>query len=252
MHHKHLISAADALQKVFIPFPTLQYSLHTPLLPFTLRTFTLHDRRRHIGYRAFNPATDNQPQLRTTPPRPSHYGPPPNQRGPVRDEAIQANAVHLVSEDGSLTTPHSLISVLSSLNREKQFLTQVAINGQSELPICKIQDKVTAREAARAKDKAAKAAAAKKDKQLEIGWGIGPNDLGHRLNKMKDFVAQGRRVEINVGMKRRAREVGPDQMVALLKTIKKRIDRDGAKEWKEMEGKVGDMVTFFVEPRTKT
>ena len=105
------------------------------------------------------------------------------------------------------------------------------------------------REAERAKDKAARMGGVKKAKQLEMGWGIGPNDLGHRMNNMKRFVLEGKRVEITVGQKKGTRIRGPEETAALLKSIRERIDRDGAREWKEMEGAIGDMVTIFVEPK---
>ncbi|MCJ1232379.1 hypothetical protein MMC14_000331 [Varicellaria rhodocarpa] len=258
MHRRSLITTADALHKVFLLKPITQCILQAPIFLHGIQDSTNRNSQRQISYRTFQPHAENQPrvdEVRTTPPRLSalhRFGPPPSQRGPVRDEAIRAYEVRVVREDGSLTDPQPLTSVLSSIHRKEKFLVQVAGHGDTEIPICKIQDKIKVREAERAKDKAARNAGAKKDKQLELGWGIGPNDLGHRLNKMKDFLEQGKRVEIIVGKKRRAREVGPDESAALLVRIRNRIERvEGAKEWKVMEGIPGDLVTIFVERKVK-
>ena len=144
MHRRSLTTPADALHKVFLLKPITQCILQAPIFLHGLQDSTNRDSRRQISYRPFQPHAENESrvdQVRTTPPKLSalhRFGPPPSQRGPVRDEAIQAYEVRVVREDGSLTNPQPLTSVLSSIDRKEKFLIQVAGHGVTEIPICKI------------------------------------------------------------------------------------------------------------------
>ena len=183
--------------------------------------------------------------------KPRQYGPRDAQGGPLRDEAIQSRDVRVVDDHGSLQPAESLVSVLASFDRQKYFLVQVSPPDSEEIPVCKILDRVKAREAERAKSKPVKDLSTT-TKQLELGWAIDTNDLGHRMNKMKEFLEQGRRVEIIISPKKRARKVARDEASLVVKRIRERIGQvEGAKEWKEMQGVPGGMVTIFVEGRVK-
>ena len=91
---------------------------------------------------------------------------------------------------------------------------------------------------------------AKKDvvKQLELNWAIDPNDLGHRLNKMQEFLEKGWRVEIILANKRRGRQASAEEAAAVIKRIRgiaKEVE--GAKEWRSVDGKVLGQMTMFFE-----
>ncbi|KAL9113327.1 MAG: hypothetical protein Q9187_007638 [Circinaria calcarea] len=165
--------------------------------------------------------------------------------------SIRSRDVRVVDDNGSLKPAESLRSVLSSFDRQKYYLVQVSPPDSEDMPVCKILDKIKVREAERAKSKPAKDIS-NTTKQLELGWAIDANDLGHRMKKMKEFLEQGRRVEIIIATKKKGRKVTMDEAALLVKRIKERIAQvKGAKEWKEMQGVPGGMVTMFVEAKVK-
>lgn len=179
------------------------------------------------------------------------YGPPSRKQGPPRDENIQAYEVQVVDEDNSLKPPAPLSQVLYSLDRKTYTLVQVSPPEAGKLPVCKIFGKKALREAERAKAKPPKSPATL-TKQLELNWAIDPNDLGHRLNKMQEFLEQGRRVEIILAGKRKGRKATEDEAQTVLKRIRGRVkELEGVRESKEMEGKVLGQATLFFEGKVK-
>ena len=56
----------------------------------------------------------------------------------------------------------------------------------------------------------AKAVAARRSivatKTIELNWAIDGNDLGHRLQRIKDFLGKGNRVEVMMAPKRKGRK----------------------------------------------
>lgn len=124
-------------------------------------------------------------------------------------------------------------------------------SGGEWVPVCKVEDKAEA--AARARE----AEAARKEqrklapagiKVIELNWAIDPNDLGHRLSKLAEFLNARRRVEVVVAPKRRGRKASPEECAALIKRIKETVHKvDGAKELRPMQGKVGNVVSFMLE-----
>ncbi|KAI9874567.1 MAG: hypothetical protein M1830_009597 [Pleopsidium flavum] len=179
------------------------------------------------------------------------YGPASRKLWPPHDEHIQAYEVQVVDEDNSLKPPTPLSQVLNSLNRKTHTLIEVASAQPGKPPVCKIYEKKARREAERAKAKAPKTAATLM-KQLELNWAIDPNDLGHRLNKIQELLEQGRRVEIILAGKRKGRKATEDEAQTVLKRLRGRVEElEGAREWKEMEGKVLEQATLFFEGKVK-
>ena len=239
MHTKQLFNTAEALRRVFLPVTASSIGLGTPACQAHLRIPVSRQQRRQITF----------VNGRTITPR--QYGPTATQEGPFRDEAIRSRDVRVVDDNGSLQPAESLHSVLSSFDRQKYYLVQVSPPDSEEIPVCKILDKFKVREAERLKSKPVKDPS-NTTKQLELGWAIDINDLGHRMNKMKEFLEQGRRVEIIIAKKKKGRKVTMDEAALLVKKIKERIAQvGGAREWKEMEGVPGGMVTMFVEGKVK-
>ena len=239
MHTKQLFNTAEALRRVFLPVTASSSSLRTPACRPHLQIQVSRHQRRQVGFVGGHVF------------KPRQYGPRDAQGGSLRDEAIQSREVRVVDHNGSLQPAESLESVLSSFDRQKYFLVQVSPPDSDEIPVCKILDKIKAREAERAKSKPVKDLSTT-TKQLELGWAIDTNDLGHRMNKMKEFLEQGRRVEIIIATKKKGRKVARDEASLLVKRIRERIAQvDGAKEWKDMQGVPGGMVTIFVEGKAK-
>lgn len=238
MHTKKLITTAEALQRVFSPVTVSSGNLRAPICQPHLRIQVSRHQRRQITFVGGRVL-------------PRQGGPRNAREGPLRNEAIQSREVRVVNNNGSLQPAESLESVLSSFDRQKYFLVQVSPPDSEEIPVCKILDKVKVREAERAKSKPVKDLSTT-TKQLELGWAIDTNDLEHRMKRMKEFLEQGRRVEIIIATKKKARKVAKDEASLVVKRIRERIGEvDGAKEWKDMQGFSGGMVTIFVEGKVK-
>lgn len=235
-HHKSLISTAEALHRVFwtgtAPRPFLRTRLPHP---------SQRQQKRHATFTVSGRFVAN-------------HGAPPGryaQAGPVLDENINARQVHLVSADGKLEPAQSLSTILSSFDRKKYFLVQVSSPDEDEAPVCKIIEKRIVRATEAAKAKPVRNAQTMM-KQLELNWAIGGNDLGHRLNKMEEFLGQGRRVEVVLGVKIKGRVATKEEAEAVVSRIRAKVNEvEGAKEWKPAEGAVGGKMTLYFEGKAK-
>lgn len=113
-------------------------------------------------------------------------------------------------------------------------------------PICKILDRKAQREAHRAKPKSKSPALTVKT--LELNWAIDGNDLGHRLNKMKEFLEKGNKVEVILAGKRKGRKASLEEAENVLGRIRETIAGvEGARESKAVEGIVLAQVKLFAE-----
>ncbi|KAI9816790.1 MAG: hypothetical protein M1827_001435 [Pycnora praestabilis] len=172
-------------------------------------------------------------------------------RRAARDEEIRAREVQIVNENGKLNLPARLDSILRSLDRKTSFLVQVAPSEPDKPPICKIIGKEELRQTERLKAKPNKNPSTIV-KQLELNWAIDSNDLNHRMNKMEEFLNQGRRVEILLAAKRKGRKATMDQAEAVVKRIREKVKGlESAKESKEMEGKILGQATLYFEGKEK-
>src|SRR5262245_3725168 len=135
------------------------------------------------------------------------------------DTAIAASHINLVSETGAFKPNVPIDEALSSYNRVTHHLVQMSPGrvdefGRSDpehLPTCKIMLKMDLRaqhekkldiERRKAKGQGAGPSA----KNLELNWGIGPHDLNHRLDKLRQFLSEGRKVEVLLGPRRHRRK----------------------------------------------
>jgi translation initiation factor IF-3 len=160
-----------------------------------------------------------------------------------RDEEITASEVRLVDENGTFHPPTPVRQLLASFDRRLFHLVAVSTPKTGETPVCKIISRRELRERERAKR-------VKKDvvKQLELNWAIDPNDLGHRLNKLQEFLAKGWRVEVILANKRRGRQASPEEAAAVIKRIRGIAEEvGGAKEWRAADGRVLGQMTMFFE-----
>lgn len=241
-HRRSLISTAEALHRVFwtgtAPRPLLRTRLPHP---------SQRQQKRHATFTVSSRFVPN-------------HGAPPGryaQAGPVLDENINARQVHLVSADGKLEPAQPLSSILSSFDRKKYFLVQVSSPDEDEAPVCKILEKRIVRATEAAKAKPVRNAQTMM-KQLELNWAIGGNDLGHRLNKMEEFLGQGRRVEVVLGVKgvksvkKKGRVASKKEAEAVVSRIRAKVNEvEGAREWKPAEGAVGAQMTLYFEGKAK-
>lgn len=235
-HRRSLISTAEALHRVFWSGTAPRPLLHTRLPPPSQR-----QQKRHATFIASRRFAPNHGAP------PGRYG----QAGPVLDENINARQVHLVSADGKLEPAQPLSTILSSFDRKKYFLVQVSSPDEDEAPVCKILEKRIVRATEAAKAKPVRNAQTMM-KQLELNWAIGGNDLGHRLNKMDEFLGQGRRVEVVLGVKKKGRVASKEEAEAVVSRIRAKVNEvEGAREWKPAEGAVGARMTLYFEGKAK-
>ncbi|KAL3423285.1 translation initiation factor [Phlyctema vagabunda] len=177
------------------------------------------------------------------------YAAPSSERRLPRDDQIRSWSVVLVNDDGKLEDPRSKSDVLSSLDRDKYTLAVVDPGEPGMPPICKILEKKALREAEKAK-KAAKNPAAT-SKTIELNWAIDDNDAGHRINKIKDFLNKGYKVEVIMAKKRRGRKPTLEQAENLVEKIKEAVTTvEGARETKPMDGKLMETATIFLEGKS--
>jgi translation initiation factor IF-3 len=86
-------------------------------------------------------------------------------------------------------------------------------------------------------------------KNLELNWAIAGGDLKHRLERLKEFLREGRKVEILLGPKKRGKKATEQEANAVIKAV-----RDAAGECKgasevKAEGTVGAVMTVVFEGR---
>lgn len=227
-HSAHLLTPIEALQRVLVPLTTVSSPFHL-----------YHHRHRS------NPLL-HRPEAR-------HYN--WSRRTGVaskftrrHDEEIDDRFVQLVSESsGLLLAPEEPRAILARMDRKADFLVEMAPAAESKLPICRIipRRQVLEYESMKRKKPRTKE---KLMKQLELNWAIGQNDLQHKLDRMKQFLDEGRRVELTIAKKRRGRDATPDERRTLLAAIRAFVQNSGGvREWKAMvesggtpEEKVGD------------
>ena len=185
---------------------------------------------------------------------------------PPRDEQIRAMKVHVVNpETNRLAGPHMLIDVLNERGKDEkgkytQYIQEVAPPDEGAdppryYPIVKIFDKKLEREKETEKRKAGKEKK-QQTKQLEVSWTIGEGDLGHRLGRLKEFLEKGWKVEMLFGVKRKGwnqrREATLEEVTKVLDKIREAVKEiEGAKEWREMQGKAGGEAVLYFEGKVK-
>lgn len=231
-HRRSLISTAEALHRVFLTgtAPRTLFHTHFPHPP-------QRQQKRPATFvsRRFGP----------------NHGAPPSRNPtipPHCDENINVRQVRLVSADGKLEPAQPLSTILSSFDRQKFFLVQVSPPDEDETSVCRIIDKRTVRDTERAKAKPVKNTL----KQLELNWAISANDMGHRLNKLEEFLGQGKRVEVVLAVKKKGRVASKEEAGAVVSRIRGKLNEvDGAKEWKPAEGAVGGKMTLYLQGKAK-
>ncbi|OCL08589.1 hypothetical protein AOQ84DRAFT_431652 [Glonium stellatum] len=250
----HLSGPARALYRVFIqpslhasraPLPTPLRAAPSPLQPSLLPLSS----RRHKSY-----AKDTTRQSLT-----DIF---------ITDEAIRSPYINLVDATG-FHPAVPLRQVLRSFDRALYHLIQVAPgsappdpnsgaapgpDNHAALPTCKLVSKQELREQQRAKlalkNKARSrgGAGTAGAKQLEVNWAIGPNDLRHRLVRLKEFLGQGRKVEVLLAPRKQGRRATALEAQAVVARVREAVGEcEGAVEVREPEGKVGGVFAMVFE-----
>ncbi|KAI4944965.1 hypothetical protein J4E91_008310 [Alternaria rosae] len=178
----------------------------------------------------------------------------------VIDQAIEADLINLVDEEGVFHNNVPLDEALTSFNKVTHHLVQMTPGKYDEdgnldpnsLPTCRVISKIDLRaqhqkklETLRRQAKGQGAGPA--TKSLELNWAIAAGDLKHRLVAMKKFLKEGRKVEVTLGPKKHGRKATPEEANAVFKAIENAVaDCKGARETKR-EGEVGGIMTVVYE-----
>ncbi|KAI9750700.1 MAG: hypothetical protein M4579_006348 [Chaenotheca gracillima] len=226
IHARRLVSTREALRRVFIDStaaknqPTRPHAFAVPRCSASLQ------QSRNYAQKKAKPGIVNRPP---------------------RNEEIQNRMVAVVDNENHLKEPQLLREVLAGLDRSTQVLLQVAQTSPDEPPICKIMDKKTLQESERAKAKPKKPQTS--TKELEINWAIDQNDLGHRLDRLQQFLEKGMKVEILLANRRRKRKATVEEAQNTLKMIRERVEECSAKESKPPDGKILGEYLLVIEKK---
>ncbi|KAF2462053.1 hypothetical protein BDY21DRAFT_6531 [Lineolata rhizophorae] len=96
------------------------------------------------------------------------------------------------------------------------------------------------------KDKKGKAKV--QTKEMEMSWVTDRNDLGHKLGRVKEFLDDGKRVEVSFSGKHNRRRAEPEECKNLVNHVRSQIlGWKGVKEWKVENGSIGKRLTLYFE-----
>lgn len=172
------------------------------------------------------------------------------------NEEIKSKIVYLIDAETNNLLPetYTRFDLLNKLNRDTHRLVQFS-EERHGLPVCKIVSKKEEYERGRqrkqqAKERKKQGMTAKSLKTLELNWAMDQHDLAHRLNKMTEFLSEGRKVEIILASKKKGRKASPEECEDVLYKIRQTADAvNGAKEEMQMEGKLGGFATLAFSGR---
>ncbi|PVI04728.1 hypothetical protein DM02DRAFT_611340 [Periconia macrospinosa] len=180
-----------------------------------------------------------------------------------RDHGLQSDVVVFVDSNG-ITHTASIRTALSSFDNNTHYLSVLQKvrfdqNKKALPPYCKVLSKSTRtyqlemKLAQQRREREKKKAAGPAPKKLEFNWAIEAGDLKHRLNRLREFLEDGKHVEVLIGPKRKGRKATEQECASLLKSMKEAVGEvDGAKESKPADGSVGGVMTHFFEGKKST
>lgn len=173
------------------------------------------------------------------------------------DSAIQAENINLVDQHGEFHKSVPLNEALTNFDRTTHCLVEVNPGKVDELgrpdpenpPTCRVMSKMELRDQherkldlMRQQQQQSKGRSAK---MLELNWAIALGDLKHRLENMKRFLKQGKKVEVVLGPKKGGRKATPEEAEEVVKAIRDAAaECNGTVETKK-EGEVGALMTLF-------
>ncbi|EMD90729.1 hypothetical protein COCC4DRAFT_127220 [Bipolaris maydis ATCC 48331] len=180
----------------------------------------------------------------------------------IIDNAIEAERINLVDENGTFHNDVPTEEALTSYDKVTHHLVQMTPGKVDEygeldpenLPTCRVISKIDLRAQHERKletlrRQAKGQGAGPISKSLELNWAIAPGDLKHRLESLKRFLKEGRKVEVLMGPKKKGRKATPEEADAVIKAVRDAVGEcKGAREGKS-EGQVGGVMTVVFEGR---
>ncbi|KKY27799.1 putative translation initiation factor [Diplodia seriata] len=239
-HARHISATAQALFRVFIQ-PTIAVA------PTTTPRAASSLLRPSAAPAIFIPALSPHSQRRTA----AKYRPPVERTTPY-DEEIASIYVNVVDEEGVFRPGERLTHVLAAMDRVTNHLVQLSppLEGSEHpFPVCKVVSKSALREEERAKARLrTRKTIDDLTKTIELNWAVSANDLQHWLKRLKEFLEEGRRVEVVMGPKKRGRKATPEEAEHVLQSVKETVaEVAGAKERTAPEGELGAIMTLFYD-----
>jgi translation initiation factor IF-3 len=180
----------------------------------------------------------------------------------VIDAAINSPRVNLVDADGQFHNDVPLEDALSSFNKVTHHLVQMSPGQVDEVgrpdpehrPVCRVISKMNLRAQHQHKLEVLRRQAKGQStgpsmKNLELNWAIAGGDLKHRLEKLKSFLVEGRKVEVLLGPKKRGRKATPEEAASVLQAVRDAVDECKGSSEVKREGDVGGILTIVFEGR---
>jgi translation initiation factor IF-3 len=175
------------------------------------------------------------------------------------DNAIKSNHVNIVDENGKFHPGISIADALFRVNKNTHHLVQMTPGTVDEfgnqdpkdLPTCRIMSKLALREQHGRKvdlerRRAKGLGAGPAPKNMELNWAIAGGDLKHRLGRLREFLTEGKKVEVMFAPKKKGRKATEQEAISVMQAVRDVVaECKGATEVKA-EGAVGGimMVTF--------
>lgn len=225
-HMRGLFSMTQTLRHLFLPHPQIP---RTAFLP-SIRIQNRLPLRSYSSRRDTNPDPSNPDQQQ------------------LKDENIRSTFIQIANEEGRLNPPVRLANVLRTIERPANFVLQVSLPTEGAYPVCKIVNRVEAREAERARAKAAHALKAS-TKQVELNWAIDAHDLSHRLKQLSKFLGKGRKVEIILTRKQGKRPPTAQEVKHVMDSVLETVREADSLQVRPMEGEPGRHVTLVAKKR---
>jgi len=161
------------------------------------------------------------------------------------DDDIPFRVVRFVDpESGALRPLTPLRALLGSIDRTTHHIELVA---DAPDPVVKIVDTKLAREKYKeAKKRAQAAARAQVRKEIQLTWGVAPGDLAHKLEKARQELAGGRKVDLIFASKKGqavpTKQVTDTRLREVLDTL-----ADVGKEYRA-RGEQKNMTALYLKP----
>ncbi|OAL49053.1 hypothetical protein IQ07DRAFT_69726 [Pyrenochaeta sp. DS3sAY3a] len=178
------------------------------------------------------------------------------------DSAIKADRINVVDQHGVFHRDVSLNEAFDSMDRLTYHLQQLTPGTVDEygranpddLPTCRIVSKIDLRAKHRRKldierQQAKGQGTGPAPKSIELNWAIAEGDLKHRLDKLKEFLKEGRKVEIMLGQKKKGKKATEEEANRVMEKVMDAVGEcKGAGKVKET-GTVGAVFTVVFEGR---
>jgi translation initiation factor IF-3 len=118
----------------------------------------------------------------------------------IKNEKIKAENIRLVSKDSEGKSSWQIITKVEALKIAKsKELDLILVSMKTDPPVCRLEKYKDVLMARRQKDKEMKKSQkARSLKEMYIGVNIDPHDLGIKLDKIKEFIANGHQVKVSL------------------------------------------------------